>query len=68
MTCVKPFTIPDRWIEKQTPPWDPERHRSTRSTTKATRSRNPDVYIGPQDKADLHRLQRRARQGHGRSC
>ena len=22
MTCVKPFTIPDRWIEKQTPPWD----------------------------------------------
>lgn len=23
MTCVKPFTIPDRWIENQTPPWDP---------------------------------------------
>lgn len=22
MTCVKPFTIPDRWIERQTPPWD----------------------------------------------
>jgi len=22
MTCVKPFTIPDRWIEHQTPPWD----------------------------------------------
>ena len=22
MTCVKPFTIPDKWIEKQTPPWD----------------------------------------------
>ena len=22
-TCVMPFTIPDRWIEKQTPPWDP---------------------------------------------
>jgi hypothetical protein len=22
-TCVKPFTIPDRWIERQTPPWDP---------------------------------------------
>ena len=22
MTCVKPFTIPDRWIENQTPPWD----------------------------------------------
>ena len=25
MTCVKPFTIPDRWIEKQDPGgWDPE--------------------------------------------
>ena len=25
MTCVKPFTIPDRWIEEhQTPPWDPD--------------------------------------------
>ena len=22
MTCVKPFTIPDRWIERQTPAWD----------------------------------------------
>jgi hypothetical protein len=22
MTCVKPFVIPDRWIENQTPPWD----------------------------------------------
>ncbi len=23
-TCVKPFTIPDKWIEMQTPPWDPD--------------------------------------------
>ena len=22
-TCVMPFTIPDRWTEKQNPPWDP---------------------------------------------
>jgi hypothetical protein len=22
MTCVKPFMIPDKWIEKQTGPWD----------------------------------------------
>jgi hypothetical protein len=22
MTCVKPFTIPDKWIEKSNPPWD----------------------------------------------
>lgn len=24
MTCVKPFTIPDKWIERQTAPWDGE--------------------------------------------
>src|SRR5215204_1936116 len=24
MTCVKPFTVPDKWIENQTPPWDPD--------------------------------------------
>jgi hypothetical protein len=24
MSCVKPFTIPDRWIERSDPPWDPE--------------------------------------------
>src|SRR5689334_23268476 len=23
VTCIKPFTIPDRWIENQTGPWDP---------------------------------------------
>jgi putative Flp pilus-assembly TadE/G-like protein len=23
MTCVKPFMIPDKWSETQTPPWDP---------------------------------------------
>jgi hypothetical protein len=22
MTCVKPFTIPDKWTERQSPPWD----------------------------------------------
>ena len=26
MTCVKPFTIPDKWIERQTPPWDSDGH------------------------------------------
>jgi Flp pilus assembly protein TadG len=24
MSCVKPFTIPDKWIEKHTPGWDPD--------------------------------------------
>jgi Flp pilus assembly protein TadG len=22
VTCIKPFTIPDKWSERQTPPWD----------------------------------------------
>ena len=24
MTCVKPFTIPDRWVEHRNPPWTPD--------------------------------------------
>jgi len=44
MTCVKPFTIPDKWDERQTPPWDPD------DTYEAFDNRgrplaNPDVYI-----------------------
>ena len=49
MTCVKPFTIPDSWIEKQDPGgWD-----SLNSTfdmvdnQQQARSPNPDIYIGP---------------------
>ena len=38
MTCVKPFTIPDKWIEKQTPPWDPDDTLRHRTTTRASRS------------------------------
>lgn len=48
-TCVKPFTIPDRWIERGTPPWDPT------DTFDLVDSRgrplaNPDLYI-PADRA-----------------
>lgn len=44
MTCVKPFTIPDKWIERQTPQWDPS------DTYDAYNNRgvplaNPDVYV-----------------------
>lgn len=44
MTCVKPFTVPDKWIERQTPPWDPD------DTFDAFDNKNkpladPDVYI-----------------------
>lgn len=41
MTCVLPFTIPDRWDEKVTPPFDPEDPYGS-----------PDVYIGPDDKVN----------------
>jgi hypothetical protein len=44
MTCVKPFTIPDKWIENQTAPWDGN------DTYDAFNNRgeplaNPDIYI-----------------------
>ena len=35
-TCVKPFTIPDKWIENTTGPWDPTDSFDL----------NTDVYIG----------------------
>ncbi|HXE81053.1 MAG TPA: pilus assembly protein TadG-related protein [Vicinamibacterales bacterium] len=59
MTCVKPFTIPDRWAENTDPPWTPD-SRFQYYDKKGNRLANPDVYIGPQDKAnytgyDAHR-------------
>lgn len=44
MTCVKPFTIPDRWIERQTPPWDPS-DTFDMYDSKGKPIANPDVYI-----------------------
>jgi Flp pilus assembly protein TadG len=44
MTCVKPFTIPDRWIERQTPPWDPS-DTFDMYDGKGNPLANPDVYI-----------------------
>jgi hypothetical protein len=41
-TCVKPFTIPDRWIERQTPPWDAD---DTFTAYPRNPSMQPDVYI-----------------------
>ena len=51
MTCVKPFTIPDRWIERQTPDWD-ENDGFDMVDKKGKPIANPDVYIGPEDKAN----------------
>jgi len=44
MTCVKPFTIPDKWDERQTPAWDPD------DTFDIVDDKNkplakPDIYI-----------------------
>jgi Flp pilus assembly protein TadG len=50
MTCVLPFTIPDRWTEKQTPAFDPSDTFDV-FASKNVRIANPDVYIGPQDPA-----------------
>jgi len=46
MTCVKPFTIPDKWIENKTPPWT---INSTfdRYDNKGRIIANADVYIPP---------------------
>jgi Flp pilus assembly protein TadG len=51
MTCVKPFTIPDRWIERQTPPWD-EEDGFDMVDKKGKPIANPDYYVGPEDKAN----------------
>jgi Flp pilus assembly protein TadG len=43
MTCVKPFTIPDKWSEIQTPLWDPTDSFS-RYDKKGNVLPKPDVY------------------------
>ncbi len=44
MQCVKPFTIPDKWVEKQTPPWDGSDTFDVYDK-KGKPLANPDVYI-----------------------
>ena len=44
MTCVKPFTIPDKWIETQTPPWDPS-DTFDAFDKKGKPLANPDIYV-----------------------
>jgi len=43
-TCIKPFTIPDRWTEKQTGPWDPE-DTFDLYESKNKELANKDVYV-----------------------
>jgi Flp pilus assembly protein TadG len=44
MTCVKPFTIPDKWREMQTPPWSGDDTYDAYDN-KGNPLANPDVYI-----------------------
>ena len=44
MTCVKPFTIPDKWNEMQDPPWDGSDTYDA-FNNKGEPLPNPDVYI-----------------------
>jgi hypothetical protein len=44
MTCVKPFTVPDKWIERQTPPWDPTDTFDAYAQN-GTPLADPDIYI-----------------------
>ena len=44
MTCVKPFTIPDKWIEKQTAPWDGDDTYDAYDN-KGVPLANPDIYV-----------------------
>jgi hypothetical protein len=44
MDCVKPFTIPDKWIEKQAPPFDMTDTYDA-FDNKGNPIGNPDIYI-----------------------
>ena len=46
MTCVKPFTIPDKWIENNNPPWTID-STFDRYDNKGNVIANADVYIPP---------------------
>ena len=46
--CPLPFTIPDRWNETTTAPFDPDDEFDA-VDKKGVPVANPDVYIGPQD-------------------
>lgn len=44
MTCVKPFTIPDKWIERQTGPYDPD-DTFEMYDNRGNMMSNSDIYI-----------------------
>jgi hypothetical protein len=46
MTCVKPFTVPDKWVENTNPPWT-QNSTFDRYDNKGNLLPNADVYIPP---------------------
>ena len=62
---MKPFTIPDRWIEKQTGAWDPT-NTFDLYDNEGNAARNPDIYI-PADQPGYTGYNP-ARQGPRSSC
>ena len=49
MDCVKPFTIPDKWREVTSPPWDPLTSTYDAFNNKGQPLPNPDVYVPAYD-------------------
>ncbi len=51
-TCIKPWAIPDKWDERQTPAWDPtdtfERYYQN-GPNRGTPLPNPDVFVPAND-------------------
>ena len=47
MTCVKPFTIPDKWEERQDAEWDPMTSTFDVVDNKKRPLANPDRYVPP---------------------
>ena len=72
MTCVKPFTIPDKWDERQTAPWDGDDTYDA-FNNQGVPLANPDIYIPAnqpgytgynQERERGQRLEIRARSGN----
>ena len=49
-TCIKPWAVPDKWDERQTPPWDADDEFAAvyhNGPNKGQPLPNPDIYIPP---------------------
>ena len=48
--CPLPFTIPDRWTEMNSPPWDPMQDDFDAVDNQGRPVDVADIYVGPQDR------------------